>query len=368
MKIGILGTRGIPNAYGGFEQFAQYLAQGLVKKGHEVYVYNSSNHPYQEKEWEDIYLIHCKDLEDKIGTAGQFIYDYNCLRDSRKRGFDILLQLGYTSNSIWYWLWPGAPTVNVVNMDGLEWKRSKYSKLTRRFLQWAEKKAARHAAVLVADSPGIQDYLLKKYRKSSIYIPYGAEIPAGNSDAVLSKWAVASGQYFLLIARMEPENNIEMIIQGYLASGKPYPLLVVGNTKNAFGKYLLKKYPHEKIRFTGAIYDQPAVNNLRYYSARYFHGHSVGGTNPSLLEAMGCQCNIAAHDNVFNRAVLTDCADYFSNWEDITRIIDELPDFSTVSQRKERNLEKIKRLYNWETIINEYENVFLNAGVPSATH
>ncbi|MFZ4549682.1 MAG: glycosyl transferase, partial [Bacteroidales bacterium] len=98
MKIGILGTRGIPNHYGGFEQFAEYLSVGLLELGAEVWVYNSHNHPYQEKVWKNVNLIHCFDPEYKIGLAGQFLYDFNCILDSRNRNFDILLQLGYTTN------------------------------------------------------------------------------------------------------------------------------------------------------------------------------------------------------------------------------------------------------------------------------
>ncbi|RYZ18900.1 MAG: DUF1972 domain-containing protein, partial [Chitinophagaceae bacterium] len=121
MKIALLGTRGIPNHYGGFEQFAEYFAVYLAGKGHEVYVYNSGHHPYQEKTFKGVNLIHCTDPEDKIGTAGQFIYDLNCILDSRKHSFDIILQLGYTSNSVWHFLLPKKPVI-ITNMDGLEWK------------------------------------------------------------------------------------------------------------------------------------------------------------------------------------------------------------------------------------------------------
>ena len=103
MKIAILGTRGIPNYYGGFEQFAQNLSKYLVIKGHDVYVYNSHNHPYQENLWNGVKILHCKDPEYILGTFGQFIYDFNCILDSRKRNYDIILQLGYTSSSIWNW-------------------------------------------------------------------------------------------------------------------------------------------------------------------------------------------------------------------------------------------------------------------------
>jgi len=358
MNIGILGTRGIPNAYGGFEQFAQYLAKGLVEKGHIVFVYNSSSHPHQESTWSGIQIIHCNDPENRIGTAGQFIYDYNCLQDARKRDFDILLQLGYTSSSVWYRFWP-KKAINIVNMDGLEWKRAKYNNLTQRFLKWAEGLAARNGDVLVADSIGIKDYIQTKYQKEAVYIPYGADIPESFSDSYLADFSLQANQYFLVIARMEPENNIEMVIQGYLESGHHYPLIIIGNIQNKYGQFLFKKYA--SVRFPGGIYDYALINSLRHFSALYFHGHSVGGTNPSLLEAMACGCNIAAHDNEFNRAILNDQAFYFSTSEDVKNIINE-PQIETIAvTRKNMNIDKIKRIYNWEKIINDYEQVLKKA-------
>ena len=211
LKIGILGCRGIPNAYGGFEQFAEYLSVGLVNKGHEVSVYSSSLHPYKEDNWNGVNIIHCKDWEDKLGTAGQFIYDWNCIADARKRNFDILLQLGYTSNSVWYWRWPRT-AINIVNMDGLEWKRSKYSKLTRVFLKKAEAMAAKHADYLIADAPAIQEHLSKRYNKTSTLIPYSATVFDEQDVHEPQKYQLHPYQYYLVIARMEPENNFETII------------------------------------------------------------------------------------------------------------------------------------------------------------
>jgi glycosyltransferase involved in cell wall biosynthesis len=360
MKIGILGTRGIPNAYGGFEQFAQYLSLGLVQRGHSVWVYNSSDHPYQQKEWRGIHIIHCKDWEGMIGTAGQFLYDYNCLRDARARSFDILLQLGYTSNSVWHRLWPKG-MLNVINMDGLEWKRSKYGPVTRKFLVRAEKWAARHGDVLIADSVGIQDYIRKKYDREANYIPYGADIPPGFDAGKLAQWGLRPDGYYLLMARMEPENNIEMIVQGWMASEKTKPLVVIGNPGNSFGQYLVKTYRDDRLHFIGANYDADTVNALRHFSAIYFHGHSVGGTNPSLLEAMATGCTIAAHDNVFNRSILNEDGWYFYDIKSVRDILGRSPDPALVAAWKEKNLEKVKMLYNWEKIIDAYENVFTSA-------
>ena len=359
MKIGILGTRGIPNAYGGFEQFAQHLSLGLMEKGHEVFVYNSTLHPYKENKWQGINIIHCKDWEDKIEAAGQFIYDLNCINDARKRNYDILLQLGYTSNSVWFWRWPKNST-NIVNMDGLEWKRTQYSKLTRKFLKKAEALAAKHADSLIADSPAIQQHVLEMYNRRSTYIPYAADVFNDPDISALEKFKLRPQGYYLLIARMEPENNIEMIIDGYLGSRQEHFLVVVGSIKNKFGRHWSKKYSSDKIIFLDAIYDKNLLNNLRFLSKLYFHGHSVGGTNPSLLEAMACSCNIAAHNNPFNRAILNDSANYFSTAGDITKLISYPIDPSIIDQRKETNLQKIKTVYTWKNVIDSYEKLFMD--------
>jgi glycosyltransferase involved in cell wall biosynthesis len=358
LKIGILGSRGIPNAYGGFEECAQHLAEGLVKKGHEVFVYNSSLHPYKEKTWRGVNIIHCKDWEDKLDAAGQFIYDLNCITDARKRSYDILLQLGYTSNSIWHWLWP-KNSINIVNMDGLEWKRTQYSKLTRAFLKKAEALAAKNGDYLVADSPGIQQHILDSYQKTSVFIPYGAHLFTKPDASWLKQFHLLPDQYYLVVSRLEPENNIEMIIDGFLNSKSGYDLIIVGK-ENKFSKAWKQKYASEKIKFIGPIYDKTALNNLRYFSKLYFHGHSVGGTNPSLLEAMSCQCNIVAHNNIFNKAILENNAIYFSKREDVTAMFDT-PSYAASTSCKQTNLKKIIETYNWEKIVDAYEALMLDA-------
>lgn len=357
LKIGILGCRGIPNAYGGFEQFAEFLSQGLVQSGHQVWVYNSSYHPYRHSQWKGVHIIHCTDWEKVLGSAGQFLYDHLCLKDARGRDFDVLLQLGYTSNSLWHRLWPKG-ALNVINMDGLEWKRKKYNRLTRLFLSRAERWAARHGDILVADSLGIRDYLQEKYRRPVLYIPYGADIPLYYDPGWLDNWSLKRGHYFLVIARMEPENNIETIIRGWAASGKKKPLVVIGNSENAFGRRLQRTYRDERLLFIGAIYDARIVNALRHYSSVYFHGHSVGGTNPSLLEAMACQCLILSHDNPFNQEILGRDAAYFSSAADIASLLEYLPEQKIAHEWALANVEKIRSRYNWYRVVECYRHLF----------
>ena len=360
MKIGIVGTRGIPNQYGGFEQFTEFVSPELVRRGHEVYVYSSSQHPFKEKEWKGVKILHKFDPENKVGTTGQFIYDFNCIIDARKRNFDVILQLGYTSSSIWGFLFP-QNTILITNMDGLEWKRSKYSKAVQNFLRKAEKWAVERSDYLISDSKGIQQFLLDKYNKPSCFIPYGAELAKEANEKLLFDFGVQRFDYNMVIARMEPENNIETIILGHLASDFNKPLIIIGSYTNKFGQYLKQKYSSEKIQFRGPLYDLQVLNSLRFFSNLYFHGHSVGGTNPSLLEAMASYCLIVANENIFNRSILQQDAFYFSSDKDVTTLLNQNIIRHEFESMQINNADKILRQYSWNHIINLLENFLLHA-------
>ena len=349
MNIGIIGCRGIPNRYGGYEQVAGYLASGLVERGNKVTVYNPHDHPYQEKRWRGVDIEHCYDPEHWMGTAGQFIYDLNCIRDARLKKFDILLILGYTSSSIWGKFYPRKSVV-ITNMDGMEWQRTKYAKPVRRFLRYAEKLAVRYSKFHIADSVVIRDYLDKKYGINCRYIPYGA---TNNNGTVIKP----EKSYYLLMARMEKENNIEMILDGFQTSSVPEEFIVIGDTSNKYGQYLVKKYSGDtRIKFKGGIFDRDMVDEIVAGCHLYFHGHSVGGTNPSLLEAMAANVLIAAHDNPYNRAILGNDGLYFSDVSGVCSIIKAPPD--TGANMIKNNALKISTLYNWGKVVDDYEEFF----------
>lgn len=358
MKIGILGTRGIPNHYGGFEQFAEFFATFLATEGHEVFVYNSSSHPYQETIFKGVHIIHCYDPENTIGTIGQFVYDFNCILDSRTRNFDILLQLGYTSNTVSHRFLP-QETVIITNMDGMEWKRSKYSRLEKCFLKYAEKLAVKSSDYLIADSLGVQNYLKNKYAIDSKYIAYGAKNFDNPNTKILQEYGVTVENYNMLIARFEPENNLEMILDGAMMSTKKTPFLVIGkHDTNTFGSYLKDRYKvADHIIFIGGVYNLEHLNNLRYHSNLYFHGHSVGGTNPSLLEAMASKALIIAHDNEFNKSILEEDAFYFSTSQDVLHYIDFLSKSHNID-KIENCVQKINEQFTWKQINNIYLDFF----------
>ena len=354
MRIGIIGTRGIPNQYGGFEECAQQLGSRLVKKGHQVVVYNSHRHPYQEKEFEGVEIIHKYDPEHRIGTFGQFIYDLNCILDARWREFDILLMMGYTSSSVWQRFVPNQPLI-LTNMDGMEWKRSKYSGRVRQFLKRAERWAAKGSNLLIADSPVMESYLGHKYGNDVVHIPYGASIPGDPDPSAIANYGVEPGGYNLIIARLEPENNLEVLLRGVSLSDTRKLTLVVGNHQTSYGEFLKNSFSDSRIRFIQSNFDKQKLNNLRYFSHLYLHGHSVGGTNPSLLEAMACSTMILAHDNDFNRAVLGEDANYFTDDQEVRHALENLERDELQQRRIQDNLNKIREKYNWEVVTDQYE-------------
>jgi glycosyltransferase involved in cell wall biosynthesis len=359
LNIAILGTRGIPNHYGGFEHISEYVSVGLVKRGHSVTVYNSDTHPYQEKEWNGVNIKHCFDPEKSMGAAGQFIYDLNCLLDARKRNFDVVLLMGYTSSSVWGGLYPSKSTI-ITNMDGLEWKRSKYSGPVQQFLKYAERLAVKYSQFYISDSLVIKSYLGEKYQIESRYIPYGADLFSDEEREQPETGEALKEDYFLLMARMEPENNIETILEGFNNSNSPKKFKVLGNTDNRFGKFIRHRFKNdERIEFNGAIYDNGRVRALQNNSYLYFHGHSVGGTNPSLLEAMASEALIAAHNNPFNKSVLHADAFYFSSADEVRHLVETVQHKETEKVMVSNNLHKIKYQFNWEGIIDQYEKFIL---------
>ena len=368
MKIAFVSTRGIPNNYGGFEQFAEYISVGMAQRGHEVVVYSPKFHPYQESTYKGVRIKHIYSPETWMGSSvGSFFYDFASLRDAlKKEDFDIIYEAGYTSiipAYIWFNVKKRKRPIFTTNMDGLENKRSKFSPMVRRFLDWEEKMAVKYSHYLIADNMGIHDYYKEKYGKESKFLAYGADIHDDFKAEYLEEFGLKSEEYYILIARLEPENNIVIAIEGYLHSKENgrRPLIVVGKTNTPHGKELVEKYGNERnVEFVGGIYDFKKLDSVRHFSKAYFHGHSVGGTNPSLLEAMAAGCFIFAHDNIFNRAVLKENAFYYPSADKVTEYLNRIDTIAEGSkiQYTARNIEVIRNEYSWESLIDKHEKYF----------
>lgn len=364
MKIAFLGSRGIPNDYGGFEQFTQHIAVRLAERGHEVTVYCPTYHPFREDVFCGVRLTHIYSPEPWLGAApGAMVYDFLCLRHALGEGFDVICETGYTSIAPAYLAlgvkWRKGVAL-VTNMDGMEFRRGKFGMLAKLFLQFSEKVAVGFSHHLIADNMGIRDYYREKYSRRAEYLAYGADIPQDTDESLIRQFNVKKDAFFLVIARIEPENNIEMIADGFLSSEAcRMPLLIVGKTNTSHAKRLAKKYADcRNVVFVGGIYDNNVLNALRANCRLYFHGHSVGGTNPSLLEAMACRSRIAAHDNVFNRSVLGANALYFGSCDDVRSVADIHQHCAEWGELTENNIRTIDERYSWTRLTDDYEAFF----------
>jgi len=359
MKIAILGTRGIPNNYGGFEQCAEYLSVGLVEKGHEVTIYSPVFHPYKGNDYKGVKIIRKVSHQNIFGqSASNFIYDYLCLKDAVKKDFDIILELGLITSSLSIIFCKKRGKVIVTNLDGLEWKRPKWNKIVQKVTKTLEKYGVKYSDYLIADNTAMQQYIHDEYNRESEFIAYGAVDMNPPSASCLSEYGINTDNYLLSIARLEPENNLEMMFDAYVKSRIKIPYFVVGKHLTSYGNFLKDKYRDKGIIFLGGIFKKVDLDNIRYYSTFYLHGHSVGGTNPALLEAMAAQSFILAHDNQFNKSVTNNNAFYFDSANKLT---DLLKDKEIIQNKKtfiKNNLIRIDEAYRWLIIVNQYESYF----------
>lgn len=360
MKIAIIGTRGIPNNYGGYEELAEYLSVGLVERGHDVTVYNNHLHSYKEKSYKGVRIQRIYSPEKLIGSAANIIYDYLSLIHAIKNKVDLVLECGYQSSAMGIPFTPRKRIKIVTNMDGLDWKRSKWSPTVQKMTLWFEKLGVKYSDSLISDNLGIKEYLFEKYGADSNYIPYGANIPDSYDESLLASFNLIKDNYHMLVARLEPENNIETILDGYQSSSEERVFIVVGNHQTKYGEHLKRKYEKDvRIIFVGGVYEKEKINCLRHYCSIYFHGHAVGGTNPSLLEAMACDAFVASFDINFNRNVLGSNAMYFKSSEDVTDLLSNYSD-EPVEEFRKNNLDKITTEYTWERVVNLHESLFLS--------
>jgi hypothetical protein len=359
LTIAIAGTRGIPNKYGGFEQCAQYLSTALAARGYEVIVYNSSEHSFKGNTYQGVRVESVWCPESKIGAAAHFIYDWLCLRRSVSQNHDFVLNLGYQSSAPAIWFFNGKGTKIVTNMDGLEWTRSKWGKFTSYITRLSERVAVKYSDGIISDNVGIEDYFNENYGKESDMIPYGAEVVDSGKFQPYS-FDLKPFEFHLIIARLEPENSIEVILDGYVDSKSTLPFIVVGSTNHKYARMLIGRYKDTPIQFVNAIFDKSVLDNLRKYALVYWHGHTVGGTNPSLLEAMAASAFIVSSDNKFNNSVLKTNSIRFTDKSSVSIIVDDLDrhtskrDFFIIE-----NMTEIQSNYSWNKIANMYEAVII---------
>ena len=360
MKIAILGTRGIPNNYGGFEQCAESLSVGLVKKGYDVTVYNPSFHPFKETDYNGVKIQSIYSPQNYLGAAASnFVFDFLCLRHAVSNKFDIILELGLITAAPAIIFCNKRSSLIVTNLDGLEWKRAKWNPLIRTITKKLEKFGVKKSNYIVSDNIAIQEYVKLRYNKESEFIAYGAEQVSSLKLGTITKYLLEDSPFILTIARLEPENNIELMCDSYLSSNNSFPYYIIGNHNTKYGEILKSKYKDTRICFLGAIFNKEELDTFRYFAKYYLHGHSVGGTNPALIEAMAASAFILIHNNPFNKSVV--CEDNFS-FSDSNELKDLLENKEILSERDKLaklNLAIIDENYRWEKIVDQYESYFL---------
>lgn len=359
MKIAIVGSRGIPARHGGFETFAEQLALYMARRGWDVSVYcqeEGSGELYEDR-WKGIRLIHIHVGRDS--AFGSILFDLkSTIHAAGEKG--VVLTLGYNT-ALFSALYRLKNIPNLINMDGLEWKRQKWSLPERAWLYLNERLGCLLGNHLIADHPEIEAHLRTRVDSAKItMIPYGANPVESGDVRRLSDFGLAPREYALVIARPEPENSILEIVSAYSRKPRGRKLVVLGNydgNKNAYHAEVLKAAGRETL-FPGAIYDQATVGALRYYTRLYIHGHQVGGTNPSLVEAMGAGSPVLARDNRFNRWVAGDAARYFSCANDIEQQLDSLlHNDEELLARSMNSLQRYRENFTWDWVLLQYENI-----------
>lgn len=359
-SVRILGTRGIPAAHGGFETFAEQLALYLVERGWRVTVYCQEQGPaaLREDNWRAVRRVHI--AVPQGGAAGTMAFDWRSIRHAA-RSRELCLTLGYNTALFCALLrLRGVP--NLINMDGIEWARAKWSMPARVWFyvnDWAGCWLGNH---LIADHPQIAAHLARRAPAARIsMIPYGAPRIDGADPRPLERYGLKPDEYAVLIARAEPENSILDVVRAWSAQPRRCQLIVLGNydDRHAYQREVRRAASSDVI-FAGAIYDKDCVGALRFFARFYVHGHRVGGTNPSLVEALGAGNAVLAHDNRFNRWVADDAALYFSDARTCRAGIDRLLDDDALLARlRGAGRRRHAAHFTWPGVLAAYEQLLL---------
>lgn len=358
LSIAMVGTRGVPAAYGGFETAVEEIGRRLVGKGHEVIVYTRGSQS-RGREYLGMRTIHLpavpqKQLETLSHTGLSTLHAITRHRPDVAFVFN-------AANSPFLPFLRARRIPTALHMDGLEWRRSKWGRRGKAYYRWAEEFGVRQGDALIADAPGIADYYRHQFGVPTEMIRYGAPLLEDAPTGGVQGLDLQPDGYHLVVARFEPENHVLEIVRGYRDSDATLPLAVVGSAPYSAG------YTREiaeiaeadpRIRLLGAIYDQDLLDALYVHAYTYAHGHSVGGTNPSLLRAIGAGTPVIAYDVGFNRDVLDDEGWFFTTAADVaSQLLLTEADPAAVAARGRRNREHAATAFSWDDVADAYEDL-----------
>ena len=377
----IIGSRGLPAQYGGFETFVDQLVSHQVSPDIQYHVACLSNdQAYQHFDYQgvDCYTIN----PPKLGPARVIAYDMMAINYAlkliKKQGIEqpIFYVLG---NTIGAFVAPFARKIHkiggrfYINPDGLEWKRAKWAKPIQAYLKYSEKIMTRHADLVISDNPGIESYIKEAYPWSqTTYIAYGTDLSPTSLTSqdwkvreLYQKWQTQEKNYYLILGRFVPENNYETAIREFMASSSKRDLVIICNNEgNPYFEELRTRTGFDqdpRVKFVGTVYDQDLLKYIRKEAFAYIHGHEVGGTNPGLLEALAqTDLNLVLGVS-FNQTVAKDSAQYWTKETgNLAYLIDQVDSLEDVSEWGQRAKANMKQNFTWEKIVGEYEELFLS--------
>lgn len=378
LRIGLIGTRGIPAAYGGFETAIEEIGSRLVDRGHDVIVHCRTGNAAKlsgdpttpdPRSYRGMQLVHLPAVGIKAAETISHT-TASGIRHLMLRDTDINIVFNAANSTLIPLLRAGKTPV-LVHVDGLEWKRSKWGMLGKQYYRYAESLAVRWGDGLIADAVGIQEYYRLQFGVETTMIPYGAPILNYVGTDSLPELKLRHRGYHLVVARLEPENHVDMIVEGYHRSSATLPLVVVGTAPYA-AQYIDRLHriadKDTRIVLLGAVWNQKTLNQLYGNCFTYIHGHSVGGTNPSLLRAMGAGVPTLAYDVVFNREVLGADAEYFSQARELSHLLEGAESTPAyVARRGKRSRARAIKNYNWDRVAEDYERLALRTVAGAST-
>jgi glycosyltransferase involved in cell wall biosynthesis len=362
VKLAIIGARSIPARWGGFDTVVSRLAPRLARLGYDVTVYCQKRYALPERPpvYEGVNLRYVSSLRSKSLEAVS--YEALCALDAIRRDFDAVYVLGLRASAVHLLhRLRGRPVI--MNTDGFDWQRRKWGRIARAYLRFSEAVAARFVAThLICDSRAVQPYYAKTYGRETTYIGYGADPVSGLNGNLIGQYGLKSDDYYLVVARIEPENNIDVAIREHAASGVSKPLVVVG-AANYLSRYeaQIKAIAKDgQVRFLGGIYTPGHLEHLYANAYAYIHGHEVGGTNPALLQAMGQGRAVAAIDVPFNREVLGASGLFYDKREGAFAAVIRRLDQDAAAARVLGNAaaERARERYDWDDVAGSYDRLF----------
>ncbi|MGE8328344.1 DUF1972 domain-containing protein [Pseudomonas urmiensis] len=365
-KLFILGIRGVPAQHGGFETFAEKLSIFLTSQGWSVTVYcqEEGEGEIWRSDWNGINRIHIPVVQ--TGAKGTVIFDWIAIRHALSED-GLFLTLGYNT-AIFNVMQRIKGQVNLINMDGVEWRRDKWGLIAKVWFWLNERIGCYVGQHLIADHPRIKDHLATRVSSRKItMIPYGGDDVSAADPAYLERFALNPAEYSIIIARPEPENSFLEMVGAFSSKKRNHKLVVLGKFSPDINRYhqQVMDCASSEVIFVGAIYEPLIIQALRFFCRFYLHGHRVGGTNPSLVEGLGASCAVIAHDNPFNQWVAGPAAKYFSDQATCDDLLDRLlNDDCAWHKMKADSYSRFAERFTWGAILVEYQQL-LDAWYPS---